>query len=340
MSNRDEPFVSVLTPVYNGGDFLHECIQSVLNQTYTHYEYIIVNNCSSDRSLDIALEYSRKDGRIRVHSNDQFVGVSENHNIAFSLMSPAAKYCKVVSADDFIFPDCLARMVELAEAHASVGMVGSYSVAGKKVLYSGLAYETKVIPGAEICRNTMLGGAYVFGSPTSLMYRADFVRRHRPFYPNSSPHADTTACYQTLEHSDFGFVHQVLSYTRIHHNSQTSRSLKFGIIHLAILSDLARFGPKYLSRRELNARFKLFLHYYYASLVSVLFEQLRKKEFWIQQRTQLQQIGFRFNWLMLLRAAVVKGLRFLFRPREIPGKVLRMRQNVGRIGPRYYQQGS
>ena len=54
MTSRQEPFVSVLTPVYNGEDFLAECIESVLSQTHGNFEYIIVNNRSTDRSLEIA----------------------------------------------------------------------------------------------------------------------------------------------------------------------------------------------------------------------------------------------------------------------------------------------
>jgi len=85
------PLVSVITPVYNCEEFLAECIESVLRQTYTNYEYIIVNNRSTDRTLDIASEYAKKDGRIRVHSNSEFVGVIENHNLAFRIIAPASK---------------------------------------------------------------------------------------------------------------------------------------------------------------------------------------------------------------------------------------------------------
>src|SRR6266851_5617509 len=219
---HEAPLVSVLTPVYNGGDFLEECIETVLTQSYKNYEYIIVNNCSTDRTLEIAQSYAQKDARIRVHTNEQFVGVIENHNIAFSLISPASKYCKVVSADDFIFPDCVSQMVDLAEANPTVGLVGVYLLAGKRVLCDGLQYEQKVVNGGEISRATLLGGPYVFGSPTSLLYRADLIRKCKAFYPHSNPHADTTACYESLEHSDFGFVHQVLAYARIHADSQTS----------------------------------------------------------------------------------------------------------------------
>ena len=56
-----QPLVSVLTPVYNGEDFLEECIESVLSQTYQNWEYLIVNNCSKDRTLEIALKYREKE---------------------------------------------------------------------------------------------------------------------------------------------------------------------------------------------------------------------------------------------------------------------------------------
>src|SRR5690349_12438950 len=116
MDISHQPLVSVLTPVYNGAAYLVECIESVLRQTYQNYEYIIVNNCSTDGTLEIAEKYAAADGRIRVHTNNKFVGVIDNHNIAFSQMSPSARYCKLVSADDAIFPRCIEQMVLLAEA--------------------------------------------------------------------------------------------------------------------------------------------------------------------------------------------------------------------------------
>src|SRR5215472_16108204 len=120
----EPPLVSVVTPVYNGEEFLAECIESVLRQTHRNYEYLIINNCSKDRTLEIASAYAKKDNRIRVHNNTQVVGVIENHNTAFRLISTASKYCKVVSADDWVYPECIQRMVELAEANPSVGLVG------------------------------------------------------------------------------------------------------------------------------------------------------------------------------------------------------------------------
>ena len=61
-----EPFVSVVTPVYNTGEFIEQAIRSVLEQTYQNFEYIICNNHSTDDTGDIAARYAALDPRIRV----------------------------------------------------------------------------------------------------------------------------------------------------------------------------------------------------------------------------------------------------------------------------------
>src|SRR3954468_19202059 len=106
-----QPFVSVITPCYNGAAFIAECIESVLAQTYDNFEYLLVNNCSKDNTLQIMHDYAKRDTRIRVHDNTDFLDVMVNHNHALSFMSSESAYCKCVSADDWIFPDCVRQMV-------------------------------------------------------------------------------------------------------------------------------------------------------------------------------------------------------------------------------------
>src|SRR5262249_46303995 len=103
MKRAAEPMVSIVTPVYNGASYLAECIESVLAQTYQNWDYTIVNNCSTDRSMEIARHYAALDDRIRVCENDQFLDVIANHNAALRKISPQSKYCKLIFADDWIF---------------------------------------------------------------------------------------------------------------------------------------------------------------------------------------------------------------------------------------------
>ncbi len=185
MSVSNGPLVSVVTPVYNLAPFIGQCIESVWAQTYTNWEYTIVDNCSTDGTRAIAEKYALQDKRIKVHANETFLDIIANHNKAFGLISPVSKYCKQVSGDDWILPQCLERMVEIAEKNASVGIVGSYQVSGGGDLWClrtyGLPYGVSAFSGREIGRLQLLGKLDVLGNPTSNFYRSDIVRTVIPF---------------------------------------------------------------------------------------------------------------------------------------------------------------
>ncbi len=315
MNGNREPLVTILTPVYNGEPFLQDCIESVLRQTYSNFEYIIVNNCSTDGSLETAFRYANKDPRIRVHSNTQFVDVITNHNIAFRLVPADAKYVKVVSADDFIFPDCVTRMVELAEANPSVAIVGCYQLSGSRVLWQGFPYPRSVFPGREMGRRIFLGGDKTFGhgSPTSLLYRADIVRKSEAFYPNPSPHSDTSACFEHLTDADFGFVYQVLCFERTHEETQSSTSAKLNRYSSANLNDLIQYGPRYLSEDEVRRKTREGLDAYYRFLAINKFRG-RNKEFWDYHKRRLEELGFPVTLPVLAKAVMARILRAAVSP--------------------------
>src|SRR5687768_685276 len=98
------PLVSVVTPVYNTGEYLEEAIRSVLAQSYSNLEYIICNNHSTDASGEIAARYSSLDPRIRVVQPPRFLPQAENFNFALQQISPESRYCKMLLADDWMFP--------------------------------------------------------------------------------------------------------------------------------------------------------------------------------------------------------------------------------------------
>jgi glycosyltransferase involved in cell wall biosynthesis len=305
MNAKLQPLVTILTPVYNGEPFLAECIESILNQTHTNFEYIIVNNCSKDRTLDIASAYARKDPRVRVHDNEKFVGVIANHNIAFSLTSPKAKYVKVVSADDAIFPDCIARLVQAAEAHPSAGIIGCYQQSGKHIRWQGFPYPKTLIPGRELCKQILLSNnpSFGFGTPTSLLYRADLVGKDKEFYPNPSAEGDTSACFKALKDRDFAFVYQVLCYERVHEETQTSKSRQLNRYASSCLRDLLEYGPFYLSKEEQQAQFDKQVQDYYRFLASSLIG-FKGKAFWDYHRDRFKELGLPLRTYRLLRAGM------------------------------------
>jgi glycosyltransferase involved in cell wall biosynthesis len=327
MASTDLPLVSILTPVYNGEAYLEECIESVLAQTYTNFEYLIINNCSKDRTGEIAERYALKDPRIRVFHNDKLLPVIANHNHAFHLMSPDSKYCKVVSGDDLIFPDCVMKMVELAEAHPSIGLVGSYQVSGGGgdewvVRCTGLPYWRTMISGVEICRLHFLAGLKVFGAPTSNLYRCDLMRATDEYYPNPRAEADISACIKHLQHTDFGFVHQVLSYERCHGDRVTTASRNLDAYVSSRMSDVRVYGPAYLTAAEMDKCLADLLDEYYRFL-AIAAVNFRDRTYWQFQKARLAELGYRLSPIRLAGAVCVKLFDLVFSPKETWAKLRR-----------------
>lgn len=297
--STDTPLVSIITPVYNGASFLSECIDSVLKQTYQNWEYLIVDNCSTDGTAAIIRGYMERDPRIRVLTNDRTVDVIANHNIAFARIAGDSVYCKLVQADDWMFPECLERMVQAAESSPSVGIVGSYCLAGRRVRCDGLPYPSPVIPGMELGRMTLLGKIYLFWSPSCLMIRSALVRERQPFYQSPYLHADVEALYDLLRDHDFGFVHQVLTYIRAHEHSMTAQDARRAntqrLSHLHLLSS---HGPIYLHDGEYVTRRAELLKEYYRALAIAIFDP-KQPGFWEYQSSELKKLGYSLSRLRL-----------------------------------------
>lgn len=248
--SQNRPLISIVTPVYNTEKYLAECIESVLAQTYENWEYLIIDNCSTDGSLAIAESFAEKDKRIRVIGNEEFLDIMPNWNGAMRKISPASKYCKVVHADDWIYPECIEKMVDLCEKNPSVGIAGAYRLEEEKVGLCGLPYSAQVLEGKQACRHVLLDGIQLFGSPTSVMYRADLVRQKATFYNEDNLHADLEVCFELLQNNDFGFIHQVLTFTRRHNESVTSKSKLFNTHIIGKVLVIKRYGPGFLSPDE------------------------------------------------------------------------------------------
>ncbi|MEK6801994.1 MAG: glycosyltransferase family 2 protein [Nitrospirota bacterium] len=311
MRSHTQPLVTVLTPVYNGEKYLTECIESVLAQTYANWEYYILNNRSTDRTLKIAESYAAKDARVRVVTTERFLPIMENHNTAFRLMSKDSKYCKMVHAPDWLFPECVEKMVDLAEAHPSVGIVGAYSLKDHTVICNGLPYPSPVTNGKELGRKTFLGGPSVFGTPTTVLFAADVVRSRPQFYNEASFHADSEACFDVLRDRDFGFVHQVLTYSRVFPENAS----RFDEVCLLFpeIETLFKYGRDYLSPEEFSRETGRLWDRYYTSLGSRVFRN-RAKGFWQYHRTNLKRIGHSLRVERIAKAVIVKCFDIALNP--------------------------
>jgi glycosyltransferase involved in cell wall biosynthesis len=329
MSRENEPLVSIVTPFYNTAEYLGECIESVLAQSYQNWEYCLVNNCSDDGSADIARRYAAEDDRIRVVDNTEFLTQVQNYNHALRQISPESRYTKIVQADDWMFPECLERMVKLAEDSPSVGIVGAYRLYGRMVLNWGLPYTTTVIGGKEACRFMLLRSEQIFGSPTSILFRSEIIRSRDRFYSETSLFEDTEACYEVLQDWDFGFVHQVLTFERVENENESisaePRSHDPGW-DLDQLITMTKFGRTVFSEEELEREKARVEDEYFRFLADNLLAG-RGKEFWDYHKAGLATIGLSLNWPTFGRYYRWALVDAVGNPKRALGKVVRRFRN-------------
>ena len=321
MNSSEARLVSIATPVYNGEAYLRECIESVINQTYRNWRYVIVDNCSTDGSLAIAREYAEKDLRITVVAATDHLPVVGSMNRAIGQVAPEASYHKPLMADDWLYPECIEKMVGAAAADPTVGLVCAYAVNGIDVLFDSIACSGGVVSrlsGRDACRTSLLGpGVYFFGSPSTMMIRADLIRKRQPFYNFSNPHADEESCYDILQESSFAFIHQVLTYSREHPGSQTSQVRALGSLLVGRMLALVKYGPVYLSTEEFAKRRRQRFREYYAFLAGGALSGA-PREFWEYHRERLGLLGATLERSRLGLAILRRvGRSIVPRPREL-----------------------
>jgi glycosyltransferase involved in cell wall biosynthesis len=286
-----EALVSIVTPVRNGADFLEECLESALAQTYETWTCTVVDNASTDATPDIVERFSRRDPRIRLRRFETSVGITANHNRAFDAVDPDSEFCKVLQADDWLYPECLSEMVRAAGASETVGIVSAYQLWERRVHLSGLSYRTTFAPGRDILRMTLLG-TNVTGGPTATMLRSAFVRERRPFWLEGFRHEDTEALLWMLSRHDFVFIHQILTFARSQGDTEISQSYRLNSQAAEEIVFLIRYGPLVLTENEyrlrLRAMLKAYLRWHVRQLPRI--SRLRDPGFFDFHQTKRRQI--------------------------------------------------
>ena len=286
------PLISVVTPFRDTAPYLAQCIESVLSQSHQDFEYILSDNCSSDGSTEIAEEYARRDARIRVIRQPQLLSQVRHYNQALSHISAASQYCKIVQADDYLFPDCLRLMAEAFAQSETIGLISAYDLKGNKVRGSGFPYPATVMPGSEVARLYLRNKVFVFGSPNTVMYRSSLVRGERPFFAENLLHEDTEKCFEILRHWDFGFVRQVLSFMRTGNvNQSVSATFRdFRPDELDRYINVHRYASVFLEDQEAKRLKSETRREYYRGLASEAI-YLRGVDFWKYQEKGLNTVG-------------------------------------------------
>lgn len=232
MNKKTTPLISVIMPVFNGQKYLHEAIESVLNQTYHHFEFFIISDGSTDKTNDIIKSYALKDKRINLIILPKNNGISNAINIGIN--HSHGPYIARTDCDDICLSDRFAKQIDYLLHHPKIDVLGTH-------LYEFLnnnkdIYTTDYQVGLHLISQAKQPVAH----PTVMMKRNIFTRfgLYDSRFDNAEDHE---LWYRFYSHGvKFANLNDFLYKKRIHNSNisilrrkaQVSTTLKINLLAL------------------------------------------------------------------------------------------------------------
>lgn len=257
MFETNSPKVSICIPIFNGADYIRQAIHSVLEQDYQDYEIIVVDNASTDQTVEILEAMLLRGGdRIHVYKNDQNIGLAGNLNKC--LEYARGEYIKFLCVDDLLLPGCLGKMVAGLDTYPTVTVVCGGRLAvnktGESLGFRRYAPRTEVVSGYKVISRSLFVGNLI-GEPTAVMFRKrDLVS---PFREDLPQLMDIEMWFRLLEQGDLLSLQDPLCAIRIHDAQMTQANIRSG----QLISDNVKVFDDYSRKEYLRTTFLLVIRH-------------------------------------------------------------------------------
>jgi len=225
--------VSIITPVYNSEKFLDETATSVFNQTYNNWEWILIDDCSTDNSWDILNELSERDSRVKIYKNTKNLKSGKTRNLA--IKKAEGNYIAFLDSDDLWHKDKLAIQISFMQennyffSHTSYGYIDEEGDKIKSTLHVSSEVSYK-----QLLKRTEI-------SCLTAIYNADQIGK---FYMSEHARKQDYALWLAILKSgvpSFGIDEELASYRQVK-NSATSNKYKLILKHITFLKETQKFS--------------------------------------------------------------------------------------------------
>jgi len=222
--------ISIILPVYNGMRYLEQCVNSVLTQSSRSFEFLILDDCSTDESY--AYLQSLADARIKLYKNKENKGLF--YNLNFLLKESSSPLIKLWSQDDVMNPDCIKEIVQFYEVHPEVGFVytgGNYIDAdGNRLMLNKPDNTPALISTALHTRIACITGS-IAGNIANVAIARAAIDKVGNFNEKMKISGDFDMWVRIAEYFPVGFINRPLIKLR-NHNGQLSKQGEYFIYHL------------------------------------------------------------------------------------------------------------
>ena len=174
--HNDRPFISVIMPAYNAERFIGRAVSSVINQTYTNWELIIIDDCSADNTVAVASRIAEGDRRISVVLNEKNMGVAKTRNKGLDMAK--GDWIALLDSDDIWMPEKLEKQLNLAREEKADILYCSYGIVDE----NGDKAKSDYITRENVTFDDMLNENYIGCSTVMISRKAAENRFLTDFY--------------------------------------------------------------------------------------------------------------------------------------------------------------
>jgi teichuronic acid biosynthesis glycosyltransferase TuaG len=226
-----EPLVSIITPLYNSEKYIAETIESVLAQTYSNWEMIIVDDCSKDNSTKIVEEYQKKDRRIKLYRNEINKGVSYTRNRAIDLSQ--GKYIAFLDSDDLWKKEKLEKQIKFMEEKNVVLSYTAYEKINEDGSKRGEVRVPDKLDYEELLKNCLIGFL-------TAIYRKEELKDFK--FINSKAE-DYIFWLSILKRINYAYgLNEILASYRVLNNSRSSNKIDIVKFHWKIYRKIEKLS--------------------------------------------------------------------------------------------------
>lgn len=268
-SSQIKPLVSVIMPVYNAGDYLVEAIESILHQTYRDFEFIIVDDGSTDNSWKTLKEYQKKyPKRISIYRLKKNINAAGNGAVNAVLPYARGKYIARMDADDRAYPERLEKQVNYLNSHAEIIILGTQALV---IDQNGYRIGKKSYPlnHDDIYKNYAVVHPIVH--PSCMIRRAMLPDKNKLYEMKCGVNDDYYTFFRLLNYGKFANLSDYLLNYRIHQKNASLQNLKNKYANISKIRRMAQ--EKFAYKAPVRAKFIIFLQ---DLLVNIIPEDMLK----------------------------------------------------------------
>lgn len=286
------PAVSIIIPVYNVEKYLHKCIDSILGQTFNDYEIILIDDGSTDKSLQICEEYKVKNSKICYYHQEN-CGPGKARNLGID--KAVGDYILFVDSDDYLADNMVEQLYSnIKKSKADMATCGVYNVFKQKCI-AQYDKKEKFLCSSEEAFGLLLIGEKIPGSPCNKLIRKDILKKVR--FPEGILYEDVAFHTELMQVVKMVYVDTTPLYYYVHReNSITTKKFDAkAMMFIYAYADTLKIVNKKYKNILPEARFKLFWAHF-----AILDRILQEKSYWKIPEYKLIKVYLKRNAIRII----------------------------------------